>query len=42
MRKHVKWTTRRIRKIIDEERIPRARSNGRCQGCSWLWVCGKT
>ena len=42
MRRHVEWTVRRIRKIVCEEKLPRVRSDGRCRGCGWLWVCRKT
>lgn len=42
MRRHIKWTVRRIKKILEEEQIPRAKPGRKCTGCGWQWICRKT
>ncbi|MEM1548398.1 MAG: CRISPR-associated protein Cas4 [Thermoproteota archaeon] len=39
IRKHVVWTIGKIRNIIKEEKLPPAKSSGKCKSCGYRWVC---
>jgi len=41
MKKHIKWTVRQIKRIINEEKIPKPPSKPKkqCHGCGWHWIC---
>ena len=39
LRKHVRWTISKIRKIMEEERLPPVRETRKCPSCGYLWIC---
>lgn len=39
IRKHVIWTIKRIRRIIQEEKLPVAKPSRKCQSCGYRWIC---
>lgn len=39
LRKHVKWTISKIRKIISEEKMPATRRLKECKGCGYQKIC---
>lgn len=41
MKKHVMWTLRRIRKILNEERLPAFREKRLCRSCGYARICGR-
>lgn len=41
MRRHIEWTVRQIKKILEEDQIPRAKPGKKCSGCGWRWICRK-
>ena len=39
LRRHVLWTLRRIRKIIEEERMPEVKFQRKCRACGYYKFC---
>ncbi|MEM3404135.1 MAG: CRISPR-associated protein Cas4 [Nitrososphaeria archaeon] len=41
IRNHVKWVTRKIKDIIEKEKIPKVQKIKECRGCGYYKVCKK-
>lgn len=41
MRNHVKWTIRKIKDIIEKEKMPKAQRIKECRGCGYYRICKK-
>ena len=39
IRRHVIWTIGRIRRIIQEEKLPDAKPSRKCRSCGYRWIC---
>ncbi|MEM3414687.1 MAG: CRISPR-associated protein Cas4 [Thermoproteota archaeon] len=39
IRRHVLWTIEQIRSIIEKEKLPPAKSSGKCKSCGYRWIC---
>ena len=39
LRKHVLWTIRKIREIIEKEKLPNPENVKKCKNCGYLWIC---
>lgn len=39
IRNHVKWTIRKIREIIEKEKLPEVKINRKCKSCGYKWIC---
>lgn len=39
IKRHVLWTIRQIRTIIQKEKLPIAKSSRKCPSCGYRWIC---
>lgn len=39
IRNHVKWTVKKIKEIVEKEKLPEVKITRKCKSCGYKWIC---